>query len=223
MLCTLMFLVAYAALVVFTPNRLMAIVLTLVMAVCWIAFAADYVIRLRLASNRRRWMVSHWLDLITVAVPLLRPVQLLKFLPKLGMLHMRSESAIRVRIVAYAATSVVLLLLVGSLSVLQVERGQAGSTIETFGNAMWWSIVTMTTVGYGDLSPVTIAGRVIAVMMMIGGIALIGVVTGTLASWIVSRVATEDAEQSAATRAELVEMQRKLDQVLRELRKANRK
>lgn len=168
-------------------------------------------------------MITHWLDLLTVLIPLLRPVQLLKYLPRLGALQMRSESAVRVRIVAYAATSVVLLLFVGSLSVLQVERGQAGSTIETFGNAMWWSIVTMTTVGYGDLSPVTIAGRFIAVIMMIGGIALIGVVTGTLASWIVSRVAKEDAQQAAATRQELRDMQRKLDRVLAELRKANHK
>ena len=60
----------------------------------------------------------------------------------------------------------------------------------------------MTTVGYGDLSPVSGRGRVIAVMLMIGGISLVGVVTATIASWIIQRVAEEDAEHQAATAAQ---------------------
>lgn len=191
--------------------------------ICWAIFVADYLMRLRLVKHKRRWALAHWLDLLTLIVPLLRPVQLLKLLTMLGILPKHVETAVRARIVAYAATSVILLLFVGSLSVLEVERGRPGASIETFGNALWWSIVTMTTVGYGDLAPVTILGRIIAVFMMIGGIALIGVVTGTLASWIVSRVAEEDAEQAVVTQRELREIQRKLDRVLAELRRSERR
>ena len=61
----------------------------------------------------------------------------------------------------------------------------------------------MTTVGYGDLAPVTGKGRVIAVLLMMGGISLVGVVTATLASWIVQRVAQEDSEYQAATAAQI--------------------
>ena len=64
---------------------------------------------------------------------------------------------------------------------------------------VWWSITTVTTVGYGDLSPVTAMGRVVAVALMLGGITLVGTVTATLASWIVQRVAEEDTANEAAT------------------------
>ncbi|MGZ0712641.1 potassium channel family protein (plasmid) [Coraliomargarita sp. W4R53] len=63
--------------------------------------------------------------------------------------------------------------------------------------SLWWAFVTITTVGYGDYYPATTTGRLIAVGLMIGGIALIGVVTATLASWIVERVS--DQNETAAT------------------------
>ena len=71
---------------------------------------------------------------------------------------------------------------------------------------MWWAITTVTTVGYGDLSPVTTMGRVVAVALMIGGITLVGVVTASLASWIVQRVGEEDTANEAATRAQIEEL-----------------
>ena len=70
---------------------------------------------------------------------------------------------------------------------------------------MWWSITTVTT-GYNDLTPLTGAGRVIAVALMIGGISLLGIVTATLASWIVQRVAEEDTANQAATAAQINEL-----------------
>jgi voltage-gated potassium channel len=86
------------------------------------------------------------------------------------------------------------------LVILETERRQHGApTIEDFGDAVWWCITTVTTVGYGDEMPVTGKGQVIAVLVMIGGISLVGVVTATLASWIVQRVAQEDSEHQAAT------------------------
>ena len=80
---------------------------------------------------------------------------------------------------------------VGALAVYSVERGASGSTITDFGTALWWAFVTVTTVGYGDFSPVTFQGKIIAVMLMFTGIALIGIVTATLASWIVDQVNLE--------------------------------
>jgi voltage-gated potassium channel len=71
---------------------------------------------------------------------------------------------------------------------------------------VWWSITTITTVGYGDEYPVTATGRVIAVLLMIGGISLLGTITATLASWIVQRVAEEDSTGQAATAAHIEEL-----------------
>ena len=104
---------------------------------------------------------------------------------------------------AYTAFSAVLLVYVASLAILETERLQPGSKITTFGDAIWWAVTTVTTVGYGDLSPVTGVGRVIAVLLMVGGISLVGVITATLASWIIQRVAEEDSASQAATAAEI--------------------
>jgi len=75
---------------------------------------------------------------------------------------------------------------------------------------MWWAATTVTTVGYGDLSPVTPAGKLVAVALMIGGITLVGTVTATLASWIVQRVAEEDTASEAATRAQIEELREEI-------------
>ena len=89
-------------------------------------------------------------------------------------------------------------LLVASLAILDAERGREGANIETFGGALWWSVTTVTTVGYGDRFPVTGTGRMIAVALMMAGIALIGVVTATLASWIIDR--DQEVEEASQTR-----------------------
>lgn len=103
----------------------------------------------------------------------------------------------------FRASGAVLLIYAASLALLEAERSQPNSNIKNFGDAVWSSIETVTTVGYGDAAPVTGRGRLIAVALMIGGISLVGVVTATLASWIVQRVAEEDTAQQAATAAQI--------------------
>ena len=77
---------------------------------------------------------------------------------------------------------------------LDNERGKPGANIETFGDAVWWAMTTVTTVGYGDRYPVTGMGRVIAGAVMVAGIALLGTVTATLASWLIDQVRMERVE-----------------------------
>jgi voltage-gated potassium channel len=103
----------------------------------------------------------------------------------------------------YTVSGAVLLVFVALLAVLDAERAQAGAQIIDFGQAMWWSITTITTVGYGDLTPLATTGRVVAVLLMIGGISLVGSITATLASWIVERVADEQTAEQAVTTAHI--------------------
>ena len=91
----------------------------------------------------------------------------------------------------------------GALAVYSVEREASGSTITDFGTALWWAFVTVTTVGYGDFSPVTFQGKIIAVVLMFTGIALIGIVTATLASWIVDQVNLETDRREDAREKEV--------------------
>src|ERR1700729_4630439 len=69
-----------------------------------------------------------------------------------------------------------------------------GSTIHSYGGALWWAVVTVTSVGYGDQYPVTVAGRAVAVVLMITGIALFGVVAAAIASYFVEQDAGREAD-----------------------------
>jgi voltage-gated potassium channel len=70
---------------------------------------------------------------------------------------------------------------------LDAERHNADANIRTYGDALWWALSTMTTVGYGDRYPTTVEGRLVAAGLMLCGVALLGVVTAALASWFVDR------------------------------------
>ena len=96
---------------------------------------------------------------------------------------------------------------------LDAERHEPGSSIRSFNQALWWALTTFSTVGYGDSVPVSTQGRFIAALLMIGGVALGGVVTATLASWIVSLVEEENAEQEAATRAQVAALQQQVSEL----------
>lgn len=112
------------------------------------------------------------------------------------------------------AGGAILLVVSGGLALTDAERGQPGSTIDSVGDGLWWAVVTVTTVGYGDTYPVTTVGRIIAVGLMIGGIAVLGLVTATLASWLVERVTESNDAERAASRSQVAE----LGAELRELR-----
>ncbi|GAA1462106.1 potassium channel family protein [Williamsia maris] len=210
------FLAAYSVQVLAQPSGIERAVLSAVVAAAWSAFAIDYVVRLAVAPDKGRWFVRHLLDLAVVALPLLRPLRLLRLVILFGALQKAVGGAIRGRVVIYTAASAVLLIYVSSLAILEAERPRPDAAIKTFGDAVWWSITTVTTVGYGDYAPVTITGRIIAALLMIGGISLIGIVTATLASWIVQRVAQEDVANQVATKQQI----RDLHDELAELRNA---
>ena len=139
----------------------------------WALFMLDYVVRLYLAPDRWHWFWHHLIDFAIVTLPLIRPLRLLRLVVLIEMLQKAVGDAFRGRIVVYTASGVVLLIYSSSLAVFDKERYLHGATINSFGKALWWSICTATTVGYGDVYPVTNTGRVIAVLLMIGGIRLV--------------------------------------------------
>jgi voltage-gated potassium channel len=173
--------------------------------VTWLIFALDYLVRLSMATDHGRWFYRHLFDLLIVVLPLLRPLRLLRHCsepPAAQSVDGWCVHGLRCGAAEFVA----------SLAVLDAEQAQAGAQIIDFGQAMWWSITTITTVGYGDLTPLTTTGRVVAVLLMIGGISLVGSITATLASWIVERVADEQTAEQAVTTAHI---NRVLDEIER--------
>ena len=185
----------------------------LVIDVVWALFGVDYLVRLALAPSRGQWFLHHLPDLAVIALPILRPLRLLRLVTLVGIMQRSAGTALRGRITLYTAGSAALLIFTSALATLDAERDEPGSSIRTFGQALWWALTTITTIGYGDTFPVSTEGRFIAALLMIGGVALIGVVTATLASWIVSLVEEESAEQEAATQAQVAALQRQVSEL----------
>jgi voltage-gated potassium channel len=181
--------------------------------VIWIVFAADFAMRMVLAERRLRYAAKHWLDVLIIALPLLRPLRLLRLVTLLKVLNRRATSGLRGRVVVYVIGGAALLAFCGALAVLDAERANPEANITSFGDALWWAMTTMTTVGYGDRYPTTTQGRLAAVGLMVGGIALLGAVTATLASWLVDNVRGSEQEQTADLMVEIRRLHARLDQL----------
>jgi voltage-gated potassium channel len=167
----------------------------------WALFAVDYLVRLGLSTHRGLFVRRNLFDLLVVILPLLRPLRLLRLITLLTVLNRHAGSSLRGKVVTYAAGGTILVVLVGALAGLDAERGVEDANITNFGDAVWWAIATITTVGYGDHFPVTFAGRAVAGGLMLAGVALLGTITATLASWLVQRVTEQvEAEQTATRR-----------------------
>jgi voltage-gated potassium channel len=184
--------------------------------VIWLAFAVDYFARLYLALDRKAYVRRNILDLLIVVVPFLRPiraVRLLRLVRLFGVagVAQRRAASVQARTVSYVVTTAVVATLVASFAVYDVERRAKAANIKSMGDALWWSMTTIFTVGYGDRYPTTTAGRFIAVGLMAVGIALLGVVTAAIAAWFVGqlrRLEETEAHTEVTLEAVMSEVQR---------------
>ena len=176
----------------------------------WGLFLVDYLTRLYLARRRWHFVRTHPLDLLVVAVPTARPLRLLKLArlgAVLGLLHRRSRTTTHARVAISVTVSATILLVVAAAAVYDAERHAPHATIHSFGDGLWWAAGTVTTVGYGDMVPVTVEGRLVAVALMLVGISVLGVVTASVAAWFVGQLRSlnESEERKEATLTEVME------------------
>ncbi len=153
--------------------------------VVWAITLAEYLVRLAITPDTPGYLKRRWAEPATVAVPALQHWHLIGIERMTLMLHegelrleyiLKHHSLFRV-LIAAAGT-----LFLGAWAVLLFEEdGQTGN-IHSYPQALWWAIVTVTTVGYGDKYPVSTGGRIVATVLMLVGIGLIGVLTATVAS-----------------------------------------
>ncbi|MFS0897609.1 potassium channel family protein [Mycolicibacterium litorale] len=209
----LLFLALFSVDVLLQPRGAADTAIEFGMKLTYFAFVIDYLSRLSLARPRGRWFVRHLFDLAIVALPFLRPLRLLSLAVVVKVLQRAVGQSIRGRVIVYTACGATVIIYAAALAILEVERGNPDAKIANFGDAVWWAITTVTTVGYGEFFPVTFQGRMVAVALMIGGISLVGVVTATLASWIIQRVAEEDTASQAATVAHVEQLRAEVRQL----------
>lgn len=165
--------------------------LSLIAWCVWAAFAADFIIRLGLAERRVAYAKSHWYDVALIALPMLRPLRLLRVLALARIMNRSVRRTLAERVTVYVVGTSISAVFLGALAVLDAEEKSTHANITSFGDALWWACSTVTTVGYGDRYPVTTEGRFVGVALMIVGIALVGSVTAAVAAWFVSNVQDE--------------------------------
>jgi len=176
----------------------------------WAVFVADLAIRVFLAPRRLRYLLRHPID---VVVPMFRFLRVLRVITAGQWLVTRGRRLAVGRTAAAIVVAVSFLALVGGLAVLDAERGAPEARITTFGDAVWWAFTTMSTVGYGDMYPVTAAGRVVAVGMMTVGVSLLGVISATLATGFLAQTTLEQESESALMLLKLDRLQTQVSEL----------
>jgi voltage-gated potassium channel len=214
------------ALILLLQNDEIVDVVLIIDGVLCILFFADFLLRLRRSPSKRAYFIGDygWLDLVgSIPVPGFRLARAARVI-RIGRAADRSGSRriIRSALADRAGTSLIVAIFLtivvlqyGSMFMLRVEDDADGSNIHTASDALWWSYVSITTVGYGDRYPVTNLGRVIGVAMLTVGVGLFGVITGFLANLFLSPKRSQKGQPDPALdlRQELTELRRLLDEL----------
>ncbi|GAB3030701.1 potassium channel family protein [Bowmanella dokdonensis] len=181
-------------------------------------FLTHFSYSLATADNRRDYFRTHWIDLLA-SIPLIEPFRIARFLQVLRVIKLLKQTrhlafpSLKDRIQATLATMMVtLVLLIGAagLSIYLIEHDLPGANIKSAEDAIWWSLVTISTVGYGDYYPVSTAGRLVSMLLIISGVSLFGVISGYIASFFIT---PEEKDQLAVQNHRITNLQKQLDQV----------
>ena len=188
------------------------------------AFLVDFIIHVTTAESKWRYLATWgWIDLVSSipvfmigrwgrvarvarALQWIRAVRISTILWKVLLVEKRRSAGLASIIVAFW------LLIGGSVAILEFEQ-VPGANILTAEDALWWALSTMTTVGYGDRFPITSEGRMIAAVLMITGVGLFGVLSGTIAGWFLASESSSHADRDASVAAELASLRKAVDKL----------
>jgi voltage-gated potassium channel len=165
----------------------------LIQWICWLAFAVDLLMGLLTSKSKKEYLLKHPLELVSVLLPFLRPLRLMRVISFGGLALQKIAMGKQFAITLKVALTAVFVSYIAAVQITISERDMEGSNIKTFSDGLWWAVTTVTTVGYGDRFPTTTEGRILAVMLMLVGISLVGVITASVASWFV-RLSQEESK-----------------------------
>ncbi|OCH22642.1 potassium channel family protein [Aliivibrio logei] len=144
------------------------------------------------SKDRRQYMKDHWIDFIA-SIPIIEPIRYARIFHILRICRLfRSSQSVLKQIkknrkeatIASILVLMVTLISLGSVFMLVFEGQNPNANIQTAGDAIWWAFVTISTVGYGDHYPITVAGKILAVFIIISGVGIFGMISGLITSII---------------------------------------
>ncbi|WP_088332531.1 potassium channel family protein [Lacimicrobium sp. SS2-24] len=183
-----------------------------------VVFLLHFFYNLANSDNRLVYIKEHWIDFVA-SIPAIEVFRLARFLQVLRVLRLLKHTrhlvltSLKDRIQTTLATMmVVLVVLIGAsgLSIYLIEYDLPGSNIRTAEDAIWWSLVTISTVGYGDYYPVSTAGRVVSILLILSGVSLFGVISGYIASYFIT---PQEKDQLAVQNRRINKMQEHLNEM----------
>jgi voltage-gated potassium channel len=196
-------------------------------------FLGAFALQIGLAEDRAAWLRANWIDAVIIVVaafPLLRLLRVYRYLPALRLLRLAWLAAIlgeavRAHLRTFGRGHVnkilaagVLVVFLGAVLVHHSEEAVTEANIKSFGDAVWWAVTTVTTVGYGDKYPTTVAGRVVAAGLMLLGIGLFGVLTASLSSFF---LAQDQESELARLQAEVAGLRQEVSALVKVLHGAS--
>lgn len=176
-------------------------IMDVVDTVIWVIFCLDYFARLIISKSKKKFVKENIVDLISIipldasfkAVRIFRVTKLIKLSKMtkvfriailLSKFKHKMSGFLKTNNLNYVIYITITTIILGAVGISVAEK-------MSFANSLWWSFVTTTTVGYGDLSPTTALGRIIAVILMIVGIGFVGMLTGTIATFFLKNKEVE--------------------------------
>ena len=208
------------------PKEVSDILQVLDNLVC-VLLLADFGIRFYKAESKPVFLKWGWIDLVASIpnVPILRVGRFVRILRVIRLLRairatQKISSILLKNKFQTGVTSVVLssflLVMFCSIGILICEQQDPNANIKTAGDAFWWSVSTITTVGYGDVYPVTAEGRILAMVLMISGIGLFGILSGLAASFFVGQNRGHMVQEENKILARLEKLEEKIDRLKRD-------
>lgn len=162
-----------------------------------IVFLVDFWIRFKKADNKLEFMKWGWIDLIASipfldlaragrVIRLIRLVRVFRALKSTKLIYEHITQNKKQSVLTSVALISILMIIFSSIAILQFEK-DINSNIKTAEDAIWWSYVTITTVGYGDKYPITTEGRIIGAILMTTGVGIFGTFTALVSSWFIQK------------------------------------
>jgi voltage-gated potassium channel len=155
----------------------------------WALFVAYLVISLILTPQRGVWLRRNWFTVVATIMPAARALMVIsssRLLTKSGGL----SAQLRI----YAIFFTMAVVVVGSCAVVTVEHLDPNSNLDTLAEGLWWAFCTITTVGYGDFVPISLAGRIVAILLMFNGIAVLAIITATVSQRLLGSSDGDEAD-----------------------------